>query len=295
MFEAIRKIMATLPQYDYEHIFIDNCSQDRTREILRQIAKEDSRVKVIFNAKNFGPGRSGSHAFFQSTGDATVCLACDFQDPPELIPQYVDQWEKGYKVVWGRKEKSEESRLMFAVRTLYYKIIQSFSDYDQYEHVTGFGLYDRSVVELMRSAEEPSPNFRNLIAEYGIEIGFISYIQPARRAGKSSYNFIRYLDTAISSLINTSRAPLRLATILGFLMSGFSFLIAIFYLIFKLVFWNSFSAGTAPVVIGLFFLGSVQLLFIGIIGEYIGEILTRVTKRPLVVERERINFNEKEQ
>ena len=295
MYQAIVDIMSDLPQYEYEHIFIDNSSQDQTPAILRGIARQDKRVKVILNAKNFGPDRSGSYAFFQSSGDATICLACDFQDPPALIPQFIKLWEQGYKVAWGKKETSAESRLAFAIRTLYYKIIKSFSDVQQYEHVTGFGLYDRSVVDLMRSAEDPSPNFRNLIADYGIEIGFICYDQPARKAGKSSYNFFRYFDTAMRSLINTSRAPLRLATFAGFIMSIVSFLIALFYLVFKLVYWNSFNPGTAPVVIGLFFLGSVQLFYIGIIGEYIGEILTRVTKRPLVVEKERLNFEKQDQ
>lgn len=293
MFESIKKIMKDLSLYEYEHIFIDNCSQDKTAEMLRMIANLDSHVKVILNTRNFGPGRSGSYAFFQSTGDATICLACDFQDPPELIPQYISLWEQGYKVVWGKKERSEESRFMFSLRTIYYKIIKSLSEVKQYEHVTGFGLYDRSVVNLLRFADEPTPYFRNLIAEFGIEIGFIPYVQPVRKTGKSSYNFFRYFDTALSSLINTSRVPLRLATIIGFMMSGISFFVALIYLTFKIVYWNNFSAGIAPIVIGLFFLGSIQLLFIGIIGEYIGEVLSRVIKRPLVVEKERINFIEK--
>ncbi len=287
---AIKQVMQKYENYDYEHVFIDNCSLDKSPEILKCIAEEDPRVKVILNVRNFGPGRSGSYGFFQTKGDATICLACDFQDPPELIPEFIKVWESGYKVVWGQKTKSEESKLMFACRSIYYKLIKQLSGTKQYEHVTGFGLYDKQVVDLMRAADEPSPNFRNLIAEYGYEIGFVEYIQPARKFGKSSYNFFSYLDTALSALVNTSMVPLKMATYLGFIISGISFIIALFYLVMKLVYWNSFVMGTAPIVIGIFFIGAVQLFFIGILGEYIGEILKRVTKRPLVVEKERINF-----
>jgi len=293
--EAVKKTMQTMSSYSYEHVIIDNCSTDKTRAILRKIAAEDKNVKVILNVRNFGPGRSGAYGFFQTSGDATICLACDFQDPPELIPDFVKKWEDGALIVWGKKTGSEESRLMYFTRSLYYKIIKTFSDSEQYDHVTGFGLYDRSVIKQMLAADEPDPNFRNLISEFGYPIEFIEYNQPSRRAGKSSYNFIRYLDTAINSLVNTSRAPLRIATLFGFFMSGVSFLIALIYFILKLIYWDSFIMGTAPLVIGLFFLGSVQLFFIGLLGEYIGGILNRVVKRPLVIEQERINFESKEE
>lgn len=290
MYIAIKNAMEQLHDYNYEHVFIDNCSLDNTGSILRNIALEDERVKVILNERNFGPGRSGSYGFFQTTGDATICLACDFQDPPELVNEFVEKWEEGYKVVWGKKISSEESKAMFLTRTLYYKLIKVFSGTKQYEHVTGFGLYDKQVVTLMKEAEEPSPNFRNLIAEYGFEVGFVEYNQPARVAGKSSYNFFSYLDTALSSLINTSRLPLKMATYLGFVVSGLSLLVSFLYLVLKFIYWDSFEMGMAPIVIGIFFIGAVQLFFIGILGEYIGEILNRVTKRPLVIEKERINF-----
>lgn len=290
MYDAVSNVMATLPEYDYEYVFIDNCSQDKTTKILKEIAKNDNRVKVILNVKNFGPGRSGTYGFMQTSGDASICLACDFQDPPEMIPEFIRKWEEGYKVVWGKKKDSDEGRLMFAVRSLYYKIIKLFSDVPQYEHVTGFGLYDKEVLEWIRKANDPNPNLRNMIADFGYKVAFIEYHQPKRRAGKSSYNFYRYFDTAMNSLINTSRTPLRMATFTGFILSGVCFSIGLFYLILKMVFWNSFILGTAPLVVGVFFLGSIQMLFIGIIGEYIGEILTRITNRPLVVEKERINF-----
>jgi polyisoprenyl-phosphate glycosyltransferase len=292
MYEAVKKVMSSMPQYTYEHLFIDNLSIDNTANILREIAKSDKHVKVILNERNFGPGRSGSYGFFQTSGDATICLACDFQDPPEMIPEYIKLWERGHKVIWGKKTSSNEKGLMFAVRTLYYSIIQKFSDVKQYKHVTGFGLYDKSVVIALRELNEPNPNFRNLIAELGYEIAFVEYVQAERRRGKSSYNFFRYFDTAVKSLVNTSQVPLRMMTFIGFFLSGLSFLIGCIYLILKLIYWNSFNMGTAPVLIGIFFLGAVQIFFIGVIGEYIGEILTRVTKRPLVIVKERINFEE---
>ena len=292
---AIKNVMSKLPEYDYEHILSDNCSTDNTWSILKNIAKDDKHVKIIENERNFGPSRSGSHGFFQTSGDASICLACDFQDPPELIIEFIKKWEEGYKVVWGKKTSSQESKRMFLIRSIYYKIIKSCSDTKQYEHVTGFGLYDKSVVDILRDANEPEPNFRNLIAEYGYDVGLIEYEQPMRQAGKSSYNFFRYWNTAINSLINTTKAPLRIATFIGGFLSAISFIIAIVYLILKLIYWDRFIAGTAPILIGFFFMGGIQLLFLGIIGEYVGEVLSRVTKRPLVIEKERINFDIEEE
>lgn len=293
MYWAVRKVMESLQDYEYEQLFIDNCSTDNTWEIIKGIAKNDMHVKGIENEMNFGPGRSGSYGMYQTEGDASICLACDFQDPPELIPEFIRKWEEGFKVVWGKKTASKENKIMFMIRTLYYKCIKTLSNVQQYEHVTGFGLYDKEVVYRMKNSDEPSPIFRNLIADYGYRIGFVEYIQPERKHGKSSYNFMSYFNTALHSLINTSQIPLKIATFLGLLISGVSFLIALVYLIFKLVYWDRFIAGTAPVVVGMFFLGGLQLLFLGILGEYVGEILTRVTKRPLVVEHERINFGVK--
>lgn len=293
LYKKVTEVMQELPQYEYEYVFIDNNSSDNTQAVLRKIADEDKRVKVIFNVKNFGPSRSGSYGFFQTTGDASICLACDFQDPPELIPEFIKKWENGFKVVWGRKSGSAENKIMYLIRCLYYKIIKNLAEEEQYENVTGFGLYDKEVMEHMRNAKDPTPNFRNLVSDLGYEVGFVEYIQPKRERGKSSYNFLRYLNIAINSLINTSRMPLRLATLFGAIVSGICFLIGIVYLILKIIFWNSFYIGMAPLLIGIFFIGGIQILFIGIVGEYVGEILARVMNRPMVIEKERINFEEK--
>jgi glycosyltransferase involved in cell wall biosynthesis len=292
IYKAVAGIMDRMPQYRFEYIFIDNCSTDRTPSILKEIAEQDKRVKVIFNARNFGVDRSSAYGFFQTTGDATISLVCDLQDPPEMIPDFIEQWEIGYKIVWGRKISSSEKRSMYFVRSFFYKFIKTLSATPQYEHVTGFGLYDREVVEQLKQMEEPKPSFRHLIAELGYEVKILDYHQSQRRSGKSSYNFLKYLDAAMSSLINTSRLPLRILTLCGLFFSLCSFMVGLIYLILKIIFWSNFNAGVAPLIIGMFFLGSIQLIFTGIIGEYVGEILTRVTKRPLVIEKERINFDE---
>ncbi|MCI9198946.1 MAG: glycosyltransferase family 2 protein [Lachnospiraceae bacterium] len=290
LYKSVTEVMKKIPEYDYEYIFIDNASTDNTQNILRKIAEEDKRVKAIFNVRNFGPSRSGSYGFFQTSGDVSICLACDFQDPPELIPEFIKKWEEGYKVVWGKKLDSEESKWMYAIRSLYYTIVKSMAESKQYDNVTGFGLYDREVMDLLRKSNDPTPNLRNLIGEYGYEVGMVEYHQPKRKSGKSSYNFFKYYTVAINSLIITSRVPLRIATFFGTIVAGLSFFVGLIYFILKLIFWDSFSFGMAPLVSGLFFLGAVQLLFIGILGEYIGEILVRQMNRPLVVEKERINF-----
>lgn len=289
MYRTVREVFEKLPMYEYEHIFIDNKSKDNTARIMKDIAAKDARVKVIINVRNFGPGRSGGYAVLQAMGDAVIGIACDFQDPPELIPRFLELWEKGYKVVLGQKNKSDESKAMFSIRKTYYRIIQVFSEIKQLENVTGFGLYDKCVVDQFRWINDPDPYFRGTVAELGYEVGLVKYIQPRRRSGVSTYNVFRYLDTAINGLVSTSKAPLRTAIYLGFTMSILSFIIAIAYLIVKFIYWNSFSLGLAPILIGIFFFGSVQMALIGILGEYIGAILLRVTKRPLVVE-ERINF-----
>ncbi len=295
LYEAVKAEMEQLPQYEYEHIFSENASTDSTAELLREIAAKDSRVKVILNNRNFGPGRSGAFGFYHCTGDANICLACDFQDPPEYLRAFIHLWEDGYKVVWGRKTGSREGVVMKLCRGLFYKVIKRFSDVPQYEQVTGFGLYDKEVLDLMRSLNDPFPSFRHLVADFGYEVGFVDFVQPERRAGKSSYSFFSYLQMAIKMMITTSTAPLKIATFLGFCMAGLSFLVGLVYLIMKLAFWYNFDMGMAPVVIGLFFLGSVQLLFIGILGEYIGEILNRVTRRPLVVAKEKLNMDEEQE
>lgn len=291
IYNAVKKEFDNLPQYTYEHLFIDNYSTDSSRKILRELAEKDKNVKVIFNARNFGPNRSGSYGMLQATGDVLICIVCDLQDPPELIPQFLKKWEEGYKVVLGQKLKSKENPLMFQIRKLYYKLINWLSETPQYEGVTGYGLYDKEFLDTMRWMDDPDPYVRGLVPDLGYKTFLLQYTQSKREFGKSSYNFNKYFDFAITGMTHVSQKPLRVATMAGLIMSGISFLIAIVYLIMKLVYWDSFSMGTAPILIGMFLLASVQLAFIGVIGEYIGAILTRVTKRPMVIEEERINFD----
>lgn len=292
MYKRVTEVMKTLPQYEYEYILIDNCSTDNTPNILRKIASEDKRIKVIFNLKNFGPSRSGSYGFFQTSGDVSICFACDFQDPPELIPEFVSKWEQGNKVVWGQKDGSDESRMMYAIRCLYYKVIKGMAENEQYENVTGFGAYDKEVVDLLKKYAGPTPNFRNMISEFGYSVEFVKYHQPKRKAGRSSYNLFRYLNIAINDMVNTSKLPLRMATCAGAIVAVVSFIIAIFYLILKLIYWDVYDIGIATLVIGMFFIGAVQIMFIGIVGEYVGEILSRMSDKPMVIELERLNFDE---
>ena len=294
LYSEVKKIMDQLTQYDFEYILIDNASTDHSVSKIKAIAEKDPRVKLIVNQKNFGPGRSGAYGFMQTTGDVSICFAADLQDPPAMIPEFLQKWEEGYKVVWGRKDGDEEKGLIRFCRKMYYKIIQDFSAEQQYANVSGFGLYDKEVMDLIREVQDPIPNFRHLIADFGYEVGFVNYKKPNRIHGKSSYNFWRYYNTAMDSLISTSTVPLRLATMIGFVLAMITFIIGLFYLIFKLIFWNSFSVGSAPMLIGTFFIGSILLFFIGLVGEYVGSVLIRVTKRPLVVEKERVNFEKKE-
>ena len=226
----------------------------------------------------------------QASGDALICIVCDLQDPPELIPQFLEKWEEGYKVVLGQKLKSKENPLMFQIRKIYYKLMNWLSESPQHEGVTGYGLFDKEVLDMIRWMDDPDPYIRGLIPDLGYKTFLLPYTQNRRESGKSSYNFSKYFDFAITGVTHVSRKPLRIATMLGLIMSGISFTLAVVYLILKLIFWNSFAMGTAPILIGMFLLASVQLAFIGVIGEYIGAILTRVTKRPMVVEEERINF-----
>lgn len=292
MYTRVTEVMKSLSEYEYEYVLIDNCSTDNTPAILRKIASEDKRVKVIFNLKNFGPSRSGSYGFFQTSGDVSICFACDFQDPPELIPEFIKKWEQGSKVVWGRKEGSDESKIMYAIRCLYYKIIKGMAENEQYENVTGFGLYDREVVQLLKKYSGPTPNFRNMISEFGYPIEFIEYHQPKRKSGHSSYNLFRYMNIALNDMVNTSKLPLRMATCFGAIVAVFSLLVAIYYLILKLLYWDSYDIGMATLVIGLFFFSAIQIMFVGIVGEYVGEILMRMSEKPMVVEKERLNFEE---
>ena len=291
LYEQIRSVMESLPEYTYEHILIDNASTDGTVDVLREMAKSDCRVKVIINNRNFGHIRSPYHAILQAGGDAVIVMASDLQDPPSLIPQFIQKWEEGYSVVIGVKVKSEETLIFYLLRTIYYRLLASLSDVPLIEHFTGFGLYDRQVVETLRGLGDPYPYFRGLIAELGYRYAKIPYIQSKRKRGITKNNGFTLYDLAMLGMTNHSRVPLRIATMMGFLSSVLSMLVALFYFFYKLIFWQSFSVGLAPLVIGLFFFGSVQLFFLGIVGEYVGAIYTQVQKRPLVTERERINFN----
>jgi glycosyltransferase involved in cell wall biosynthesis len=290
LYKQVREVFSALPQYEYEHIFIDNASTDQTATILRGLADKDKTVKVILNARNFGHIRSPYYALLQSKGDAVVLLVSDLQDPPKMINDFLAKWEEGFKVVLGIKSTSEESRLMFFIRKTYYNFINGVSEIKLNKNNTGFGLYDRKVIEILTQIDDPYPYFRGMISEIGFPSAKIEYRQPSRKRGITKNNFYTLYDMAMLGITNHSKVPLRLATMLGFAMSLLFFFVAFLYLIAKLVFWNQFALGTAPILIGMFLFSSVQLFFIGIIGEYIGSIHTQVLKRPLVVEKERINF-----
>lgn len=293
--EAIAKAVSeqfssALPSYDYEIIFIDNDSTDDTRSIIRGLCSANPKIKAIFNAKNFGQFNSPYYAMLQSTGDATMLMAADFQDPPEMIPEFVKAWEEGYKIAIGIKKSSRESRLMYSLRSMYYKAIKKFSDVEQIEHFTGFGLYDKAFINVLRGLDDPTPFLRGIVAELGYKRKEIPYEQPERRAGKTHNNFYTLYDAAMLSVTSYTKVGLRIATFTGVIIGAISFVIAVVYLIMKLIWWDRFPAGAAPLVIGMLFLGAVILFFIGFLGEYVLTINQRVMKRPLVVEEERINF-----
>lgn len=292
---VINVLDETLPQYDYEIVFIDNCSQDGTREQLEIMCSENKKVKAIFNVTNFGQFNSPFYGMCQTTGDCTITLCCDFQDPVELIPRFVEEWEKGYKIVSGIKTSSKENSFVYFLRSMYYKMIKNMSTVQMIEHFTGFGLYDKTFIELLRKLDDPIPFLRGIVAEYGFKRKDIEYEQARRRAGKTKNNFLTLYDAAMLSITSYTKVGLRLATLLGFLCSGISLIIAFIYLILKLVYWNNFQAGYTPILLGVFVIGSVQLLFIGLIGEYILNINTRVINRPLVVEEKRLNFDKDEE
>lgn len=291
MSEAIVNLFTTeLNNYDYELIFIDNDSKDRTRELLREICSNNKHVKAIFNAKNFGQFNSPYHGILQTTGDCTISMVCDFQDPIELIPQYIKEWENGYKIVIGIKTSSKENPIMYRLRSIYYKVIKKFSDVEQIEHFTGSGLYDKDFVNILRDLKDPTPFLRGIVAELGYKRKEIPYEQPKRRAGKTSNNFMRLYDAAMLSITSYTKIGLRLCTFFGMFVGLCSVLIGFVYLVMKIIWWDNFPAGMAPALIGMFFLGAVQLFFIGFIGEYILSINQRIMNRPLVIEEERINF-----
>jgi glycosyltransferase involved in cell wall biosynthesis len=291
-YAQVKKVFADLGTYRYEHIFIDNASKDKTVAILREIAAADKNVKVIVNARNFGHIRSPYHAMVEARGDAVISIVSDLQDPPELIKEFLKKWEEGFRVVVAVKAASEESLIFFSIRRAYYELVSRLAEVDLLKNFTGFGLYDRRFIDIVAEIDDPYPYFRGLVSEIGFPLAKIPYHQPVRKRGITSNNFYRLYDMAMLGITNHSKVPLRLATMIGFLVSFLSLCVAFGYFIFKLLYWDNFQLGLAPLEIGLFFFGSVQLFFIGILGEYIGSIYTQVQKRPHVVELERINFED---
>ncbi len=291
LYTQVRNVIETqLPNYQYEHIFIDNCSGDKTVEILKEIAKEDQRVKIIVNSRNFGHVRSPVHGLFQATGDAVISVVADLQDPPEMIPEFIKKWEEGADIVLAIKRQSEENGLMFKTREFYYGLLSRLSEVQIFKNYTGFGLYDKKVMNALKTMQDPYPFFRGMIAEVGFKVEKLDYNQPIRIKGITKNNFYTLYDMGILGIINNSKVPLRLAVFVGLIMGVVSFLTGVVYLIMKLIFWNEMTLGVAPLIIGGSFSFSVMLFFIGIIGEYIGAIYTQVLNRPMVFEKERINF-----
>jgi glycosyltransferase involved in cell wall biosynthesis len=291
LYYAVKEQFEKLGKYNYEHIYIDNCSTDGTPAILEELAAKDKNVKVIFNSRNFGHIRSPYYALLQANGDAVIQMASDFQDPPEMIGDFIAKWEEGYKVVVGVKPKSKESPIMFLIRKMYYSFVRKLSEVELIDNFTGFGLYDKKIINILRDIKDPYPYLRGLICEIGFERAVIEFEQPRRKRGITKNNFFTLYDIAVLGITSYSKVPLRLATIMGFLISIISLLVAVAYFVVKLIWWSKFSLGLAPLVIGLFFFSSVQLFFIGVMGEYIGNIFTRVSNRPIVIEKNRLNFN----
>lgn len=288
--EIIQAFQTDLPAYDYELVFIDNDSKDGTRAILKEMCRQDKKVKAIFNAKNFGQFNSPYYGLMQTSGDCTILICADFQDPVQMIPKFVHEWEAGFKVVVGVKEKSKENAFIYFLRTCYYKAIKKMSDVEQIEHFTGFGLYDKEFINLLRELKDPSPFLRGIVAEFGCKRKELPYEQQLRRGGKTSNNWYTLYDAAMLSFTSYTKIGLRLATFLGFLCSGASILVAFVYLVLKLCFWERFAAGNVPILLCVCVFGSVQMFFTGLLGEYILNMNTRVMGRPLVVEEERLNF-----
>lgn len=291
---VIATIEKDLPEYDYEILFIDNCSKDKTREKLILLCSRNKKIKAIFNTKNFGQFNSPYYGLCQTTGDCTICLCADFQDPIGMIPKFVHEWENGYKIVCGIKTSSKENKIMYFLRGVYYKTIKKMSEVEQIEQFTGFGLYDKSFIQVLRDLKDPTPFLRGIVAELGPERKEIPYEQQERRAGKTSNNWYRLYDAAMLSFTSYTKIGLRLATFIGFGLSAVSVVIAIIYFILKLLHWNDFPAGMTPILLGVFVIGSMQLFFIGLLGEYIMNMNARLMNRPLVIEQERINFDEDE-
>ena len=290
LLDRVREVIAPLDQYYFEILVIDNCSKDGTQEKIRELASRDSRIKAIFNARNFGHIRSPYYGILQSSGEATIYMASDFQDPPDMIPRFIEEWEKGWRLVMAIKPVSKSSPIMHFLRKMYYRLIDKISDVEIIKDSTGFGLYDKTVLNHLREINDPYPFLRGLICELGYPIKTIRFIQPRRIGGITKNNFYTLFDIAMLGMVSHSKVPIRIAALVGILLGTSSILVAIYFLIMKLILWDSFPLGSAPAIIGLFFLFGVMLFFIGILGEYIGSIHTYIQNRPIVVEKERINF-----
>ena len=289
----MQEMEVNLPEYDYELIFLDNHSTDNTKPLIRELCRQHKKVKAIFNAKNFY-ANSGVHGLMQTTGDCTINIASDFQCPVDMIHQFVREWEKGYKVVCGVKIQSKENPIMYGLRTLYYKLIKKMSTVEQIEHFTGFALYDKSFIDIIRNIKDPYPYLRGFVAEYAFQRKDIEYVQPKRRGGKSKMNFSSLFNTAMNGFTSYTKTGLRIASIGGFISAVVCLVIALIYLVLKLIYWYKFPTGIAPILIGVFFIGSLQMFFIGLLGEYVMNINIRVMNRPLVIEEERIGFDDDE-
>lgn len=290
LYHRVKEQFALLPDVHYEHIFIDNASTDQTVAKLKAIAAADPNVKIIVNTRNFGHIRSPYHGLLQAQGDAVMSIVADLQDPPELIPQFIQKWQEGFKIVAGIKPSSEENKWMALFRRNCYKIFAKLTSIKQIKNFTGFGLYDRRVIDILRQFNDPYPYFRGLIAELGFDVYELPYHQPRRKKGFTKNNFYTLYDMAMLGLTSYSKVPMRIATMLGFSVAALSLVTSVVFFILKLCFWNSFALGMAPLLIAIFFFASIQLFFIGILGEYIATIHTNVQNRPLVIEKERINF-----
>ena len=286
----ITQVMSSL-SYDYEIVFIDNCSTDNTILMLRMLTQKDKHVKVILNARNFGQSRSPYYGIIQTHSDATITISADLQIPANIIKELIDKWEQGYKIVVCVKKDSEESWLLKNTRKLYYRVLNRITENPLINDFAGYGLFDKQIVDIMRDIKDPYPYVRGIISGIGFDVAKVSYVHLKRKNGKSHNNLSSLFEVAMLGLTNNSKVPLRLATIFGLFISAISFVVGLVYLIFKLIYWNNFQIGLAPLVIGMCFLGGVQLLFLGLLGEYIGAIYTQVLNRPLVIEKEKINFD----
>ena len=291
LYESVKEVMLKkLDDYKYEHIFIDNASTDKTVNILKQIAQKDKNVKLIINSRNYGHLRSPVHGMFQASGDAIILIVADLQDPPEMIPQFIEKWEESNDIVLAIKESSEEGRAMFSIRTLYYKTLSRLSEIEIFQNFTGFGLYDKKVMDAIKQLNDPYPFFRGMVAEVGFKVSKINYSQPVRQHGITKNNFYSLYDTAMLGIISHSKIPLRLAIFIGFIFGALSLIIGLVYFFSKLLYWDTMTLGFAPLIIMSSFMFSIMLFFIGIVGEYIGAIYTQALDRPLVFEKERVNF-----